>query len=73
MISDLSLPTEGLKSSLPVYMFSVNILVCEIEFKSTSDAPEYGQDTRPGSRAREPWIAMEGTQQAKTKFMHNGS
>ena len=38
--SGLSLPTENLRFSLPVYLSSVNILVCSIDSKSTADVLE---------------------------------
>ena len=47
MISGLSVPTENLKFSLPVYMFSINILVYRIDLKSAAEFSEYLQDAGP--------------------------
>ena len=72
----LSLSTEGLKSSLPVYAFSINIPVYRIDFKSATDIAEYSQDARPGpepslgDQSGQP-IATEWRQQAKTRIIYN--
>ena len=47
MISGLSLLIEDLKSSLPVYLFSINIPICRIDFKLVADVSGYFQSARP--------------------------
>ena len=40
MSSGLSIPTENLRFSLPICLFSINILVCRIDSKSVADVLE---------------------------------
>ena len=48
VISGLSIPTENLRFSLPACMFSINIPVYRLDFKSTVDIARYLQNVEPG-------------------------
>ena len=60
MLSGLSIPTEDFKFSLPACVFSINIPIYRLNFKSASDVMGYIHNARPGlkpSTGKPKWVS----------------